>query len=126
MKQKVTLAARLLLGLIFFVFGLNGFLQFLPMPPMAEEASKAIGGLFGLSYMFPMVKGLEVVAGLGLLTGLFVPLSLILLSPIVVNIFMFHVTYTPAESGMAIFIMILQVLAALGVWDRFKSVLAMK
>ncbi|MFN7263023.1 MAG: acyltransferase [Pseudobdellovibrionaceae bacterium] len=126
MKQKITLGARILLGLIFVVFGLNGFLQFLPMPPMAEEAGKAIAGLFGVSYMFPVVKGLEIIAGIALLAGLFVPLALIVLAPIVVNIFLFHVVYTPAESAMAIAILVLQILAAAGVWEKFKSVLEMK
>jgi uncharacterized membrane protein YphA (DoxX/SURF4 family) len=126
MKQKITLGARILLGLIFVVFGLNGFFQFLPMPPMAEEAGKAIGGLFGVSYMFPVVKGLEIIAGIALLAGLFVPLALIVLAPIVVNIFLFHVVYTPAESAMAIAIVVLQILAAVGVWEKFKSVLEMK
>ncbi|MEY4615051.1 MAG: hypothetical protein RJB66_11 [Pseudomonadota bacterium] len=126
MKNKITLGARVLLGLLFAVFGLNGFLHFLPMPPMAEEAGKAIGGLFGLSYMLPMVKGIEVIAGIALLAGLYVPLALLLLSPIVVNIFLFHVVYTPADSAMSIVIVILQSLAALGVWEKFKPVLAMK
>lgn len=126
MKNKITFGARLLLGLLFVVFGLNGFLQFLPMPPMAEEAGKAIGGLFSLPYMFPMVKGLEILSGIALLSGMFVPLALLLLSPIVVNIFLFHITYTPAQSAMSIVIVILQITAAIGVWDKFKPVLSMK
>lgn len=126
MKQKITLGARILLGLIFLVFGLNGFLQFLPMPPMPEEAGKAIGGLFGLSYMFPLVKGLEIVAGAALLSGFFVPLALLVLSPIVVNIFLFHIIYTPADSAMSIAIIVLQILAAVGVWEKFKPVLEAK
>jgi putative oxidoreductase len=126
MKQKITLGARILLGLIFLVFGANGFLQFLPMPPMPEEAGKAIGGLFGLSYMFPLVKGLEIVAGIALLSGFFVPLALLILSPIVVNIFLFHIIYTPGDSAMSIAIIVLQILAAIGVWEKFRSVLEAK
>jgi uncharacterized membrane protein YphA (DoxX/SURF4 family) len=126
MSTKVFLAARILLGLIFVVFGINGFLQFLPMPPMPEEAGKAIGGLFAVSYMFPLVKVLEIVAGLALLAGFFVPLALLVLSPIVVNIFLFHVFYTPAQSAMSIAIVALTVMAALSVWPKFKTVLEMK
>lgn len=126
MQKKVSLGARIILGLIFVIFGLNGFLQFLPMPPMAEEAGKAIGGLFGVSYMFPVVKGLEIIAGLALLSGFFVPLALIVLSPIVVNIFLFHIVYTPADSAMSVAIVILQILAAIGVWEKFKPILQAK
>lgn len=126
MKQKVFLGARIILGLIFVVFGLNGFLQFIPMPPMAEEAGKAIGGLFGVSYMFPLVKGLEIIAGFGLLFGMFVPLALLILSPIVVNIFLFHAAYTPTDLAMSVAIVVLQILAALGVWSKFKPLLSIK
>jgi len=126
MLKKVGLGARIILGLIFVVFGLNGFLQFLPMPPMPAEAGQAIGGLFALKYMFPIVKSLEIISGLALLSGFFVPLALLVLSPIVVNIVLFHVFYTPADSAMSIAIVVLQVLAASSVWDKFKPVLAAK
>ena len=74
----------------FFVFGLNGFFNFIPMPPPPEPALKFLVALIGTGYLFPLIKGIEVLCGLALLSGLFVPLTLVVLAPIVVNIFLFH------------------------------------
>ena len=93
--------ARLFLGLVFTVFGLNFFLHFLPMPPPPPQALAAFAGaLFGSGYLFPLLKSTEVAAGLLLLGGLFVPLALTLLAPILVNIVAFHLFLAP--SGLPI------------------------
>lgn len=103
--NKLTLAARLLLGLLFLVFGLNGFLQFLPTPDVNAQAGAFLGALAQTGYTFPIIKGIEVVAGVALLAGFFVPLALILLAPIVVNIALFHIVL--AENGYPMVIGIL-------------------
>jgi len=91
--------ARVLLGLIFTVFGLNGFLHFLPQPPLSGAAGSFIGALAATGYMFPLIKGTEVLAGLALLSNRFVPLALVVLSPIVINIFAFHTLLAPGAIG---------------------------
>lgn len=96
--HKSATVARLLLGTIFVVFGLNGFLQFLPQPPLPEAAGPFIGGLASAGYFFPLLKGLEVLAGVALLSGRFVPLALTVLAPITVNILLFHVVLAPAPA----------------------------
>jgi hypothetical protein len=88
-------AARIVLGLVFFVFGLNGFLHFLPQPPLPDAALPFISGLASSGYMFPVLKGIEVAAGVMLLASFMVPLALTLLAPIVVNIALFHVFLAP-------------------------------
>src|ERR1700681_3476001 len=98
-------AARILLGLIFFVFGLNGFLQFIPQPPMPEKAGMFMGALAATGYMFPLIKSVEVIAGALLLANRFVPLALALLAPNVVNILLFHAVLAPG--GLVIAIMVL-------------------
>lgn len=92
MISKVALGARIVLGLIFFIFGLNGFFQFLPMnpPPMSETASNFMMALMKTGYMFPLIKGIEVFCGVLLLSNVLVPFALILLAPIVVNITAVH------------------------------------
>ena len=112
MNAKVLLAARILLGLIFFVFGLNGFLQFLPQPPMAGAAGAFAGALAATGYMFPLIKGVEVVCGALLLLGQFVPLALVLLAPIIVNIVLFHAVLAPEGVVMGIVILALELLLA--------------
>jgi uncharacterized membrane protein YphA (DoxX/SURF4 family) len=103
-------AARFLLGAVFFVFGLNGFLNFIPPPtaPMPEAVMAFSGALMKTGYMFPLIKGTEVVAGALLLSNCFVPLALVLLAPVVVNIFAFHAFLAPADIGMAALVVLLE------------------
>lgn len=110
--SKLPHAARLFVGLAFFVFGLNGFLGFMPQPPLPESAGAFMGALAATGYMFPLIKGTEVVAGLLLLSNRFVPLALILLAPIVVNIVAFHAVLAPG--GVAMGIVLAAALAYLG------------
>jgi uncharacterized membrane protein YphA (DoxX/SURF4 family) len=97
---KLATVARLVLGLVFFVFGLNGFLHFLPQPPMPAAAGAFAGALFATGYMFPLLKSIEVLSGVLLLTGLFVPLALTMLAPIIVNIVAFHLVLAPGNYGV--------------------------
>ena len=81
-KSIGVVSARIVLGLIYFVFGLNFFLHFLPTPPSAGgPADSFAGALFQSGYFFPFLKGLEVVMGILLLAGVFVPLALVILAP---------------------------------------------
>jgi uncharacterized membrane protein YphA (DoxX/SURF4 family) len=82
--------ARVFLGLVFTVFGLNFFLHFLPMPPAPPRAAAFAGALFASGYLFPLLKVTEVASGLLLLSNRFVPLALTLLAPVLVNILGFH------------------------------------
>ena len=82
--------ARILLGLVFTVFGLNGFLHFLPTPPMSGPSGDFAMALGATGYIFPVLKAFEVASGLMLLSGRLVPLALTLLAPIIVNIALFH------------------------------------
>jgi len=95
-SSKLPSIARVVLGLTFFVFGLNGFLHFLPQPPMSGPPADFAGALFATGYMFPLIKGTEVVAGLLLLSNRYVPLALAVLAPVVVNIVAFHAFLAPA------------------------------
>ncbi|NMO21491.1 DoxX family protein [Pyxidicoccus fallax] len=89
--------ARVVLGLPFFVIGLSHFIPFLPpQPPPPPEALPFVTGLGASGYIMPMVKGIEVVAGLALLTNRFVPLALTLLAPIIINIAGFHFALAPS------------------------------
>ena len=84
-----TIIARILLGLIFAVFGSNAFLHFIPMPPMSGFAGQFIGSMYNTGYL-QVIAVLEVIGGLLLLVGRYVPLGLTLLGPIIVNVALFH------------------------------------
>jgi putative oxidoreductase len=103
----LTLIARLLLGLIFVVLGLNGFLNFLNMGPMPSGlAGQFIGALF-LSHYFWVVAALQVAGGALLLVNRFVPLSLVLLGPVIVNILLYHLFLNPAGIALALVVAVL-------------------
>ncbi len=92
----VGLIARVLLGLMFTVFGLNGFLHFLHMsgegmPPLALQYMGAIAQ----SHMIQAAFAVQLITGLMLLAGIFVPLALVLLGPVLANILLFHATMAP-------------------------------
>lgn len=123
MTRLLPTAARGLLGLLFFVFGLNGFLNFMPMPPLAGPAGDFIGALAASGYMFPLIKGTEVLAGALLLAGRLVPLALVLLAPIIVNIVAFHLILAPGSYGMMALIISLEVYLAWAYRDSFAGVL---
>lgn len=119
--SKVYLGARLLLGLIFVVFGLNGFFQFIPVPPLAPEAGAFMGALMETGYMLPFIKITEVAAGALILGGLFVPFALVVLAPVVLNIFFFHLFLDPGGLIMALVIVMLMLLTAWNHRERFGS-----
>jgi len=97
----VTLIARILLGLIFLVFGLNGFLNFIPAPPPSGVAGQYIGALF-VSHYAVLIFLLEVIGGVLLLANRFVPLAIAVLGPIVVNILLFHFSMAPEGIPLAL------------------------
>lgn len=123
MKHAPTIA-RVILGLIFFVFGLNGFLGFLPQPPLPEGAMKYMMGLMAAPYFFPLLKGTEVVVGLMLLANRYVSLALILLAPIALQIFLFHAVLAPEGTPMTVAILILGIYLAYTRRESYKSVLS--
>ena len=106
--------ARFLLGAVFFVFGLNGFLNFIPPPtePMPQGAVDLGTAFMKSGYLFQLIKGTEVVAGVLLLSNRFVPLALVLLAPVVVNIVAFHLWLLPSGTGLSLVVLGLELYLA--------------
>ena len=116
----VTIIARILLGLIFVVFGLNGFLHFLlpkgEMPPLAMQFLTAIGPTGYMSTIF----ALQILGGLLVLAGL-VPLGLTILCPIIVNILLFHTFLAPSGALPAIVTTLLALFLVCRYWANFAG-----
>lgn len=105
MKSKMTLLARIVLGFIFFASGITGLLNLVPVPPDLPERLVTFNtGLAASVYFFPLLKGTETLCGLLLLSGFFVPLALVVLAPIVLNIFLVHAFLAPSGLPLAIII----------------------
>jgi putative oxidoreductase len=98
--------SRSLLAVIFVVFGLNGFLHFIPLPPPSGVPGQFMGAMFATKYLL-VVFAIELIAGVLLLINRFVPLALALLAPVIVNILLYHTLMNPAGLGFAIFVTIL-------------------
>ena len=124
LKKSLPSVTRIALGLVFFVFGANGFLHFIPQPPSPPAAGAFLGALAASGYLFPLLKTTEVVAGALLLAGRYVPLALTLLAPIIVNIVAFHVALAPGGLPIALFVLGAEIALAWFYRDAFRTVLA--
>ncbi len=123
--KKAVLVARILMALPLIVFGLNGFLQFMEQPEHGAEAGAFLGALAGAGYIFPIISGVQVLSGLCFLSGMFVPLALVLFAPILVNIVGFHVNLDPAfaNSAPGYLLLVLELFLAYAYWKSFSVVL---
>ena len=103
MTSFAPVVARVLLGALFLVSGLNKLVPFMPMPPMPAEAGAFIGALVGTGYFLPFLAVIEVAAGALLIAGRFVPLALVVLAPIAVHVALFHLLLAP-NPGIVVFV----------------------
>jgi putative oxidoreductase len=102
--KVATIIARILLGLTFVVFGSNIFLHFIPMPPLPATSAGDFSRALMQSHYIYVVGLLQVIGGLLLLIGRYVPLGLTLLGPVIVNILLFHLFLEPSGLPMAIIV----------------------
>jgi len=123
-RMKIaTIVARVLLGLVFVVFGLNIFLHFIPMPPPSPGLVGDFTKALFLSHYLHIVAVFQIVGGLLLLIGRFVPLGLLLLAPVIVNIDLVHILMDPSGLPMASVISILLVFLVWRYRDAFAGIL---
>ena len=116
--KTVALIARILMGAIFLVFGLNGFFHFIPTPPQSGLSGEFNHALFASGYAY-LVFGVQVIAGFFLLMNQFVPLALVLLGPVIVNILVFHLAMQPSGLPPGLFVTALWVILAYRCRDLF-------
>jgi uncharacterized membrane protein YphA (DoxX/SURF4 family) len=101
------LIARILMGLVFVVFGLNGFLHFIPAGPMPSGAAGEFLDAIVKSHYFLVIAAVQILGGLLLLVNCFVPLALVILGPVIVNIFFFHLMMAPSGLPLALGVVVL-------------------
>jgi putative oxidoreductase len=115
------LIARILLGLVFLVFGLNVFFPFIPQQPMAGDVG-TLATLMFKHWWFHFYAVLYLVAGLLLIVGRFVPVGLVLLGPIIVNILLFHLTLAPSGIAPGLVCTVLEVFLIYAYWPAFERI----
>jgi putative oxidoreductase len=123
--KTIVLIARVLLGLLFLVFGLNGFLHFIPSPQPSGVAAQFLGAMF-VSHYLSVVFAFQVVAGALLLANRFIPLALTILAPVLVNIALFHALLSPVGYAPAIIATTLWLLVFADQRLAFRPLLAAK
>jgi uncharacterized membrane protein YphA (DoxX/SURF4 family) len=127
--RYVTLIARVLFGLVFTVFGLNGLLMlfgkaFMPAPEeMPEAAASFFQALTNTRFMLPLIGGVQFVSGLMILADVMTPLGLTLLAPVIVNIVLYHHFVDPNGLGIAYIMLALELFLAYAYGPAFRGVL---
>jgi putative oxidoreductase len=114
---------RSLLGLVFVITGLNGFIRFLHQPSIKSAAARELMMVMQATPYGHVLFGLQIVCGLLLLARLFVPIALTILAGYLFNIYMFHIFLDHAFSPLALFASVLWVLTFLKNQDAFRTIL---
>ena len=118
--KTIIVIVRLLLGLIFLTFGLNGFLHFIPASPPSGTAGQFVGALFVSHYLVPIFL-LQIISAVLLLINRYVPLALTLLAPIIVNILLVHILMLPSGLPLALVVTALWFIVFLSVRSAFAG-----
>lgn len=118
--------ARVLLGLMFLLFGLNGFLNFIPVPKDIPENIMRVSGALMEGGFFSVVSAVEVLVAILFLINRFVPLALALLAPIIVGILTFHIKMQPATIVPGIVVAVLELYLAWSYRSAFRPMLTAK
>ena len=124
--KSVSVIARYLLGLMFTVFGLNGFLHFIPQPPPANPLAIQFFTAVSASHFAMFFFAVQVLGGLLLLSGFFGPLALTLLAAVLYNILAFHLTMAPGTIAPALVACVLWILVFLQYRESFKGIFSAK
>ena len=112
--------ARYLAGVIFLVMGLNGFLNFIPLPPAGGIAGQFMGALYVSHYLW-VILAFQVIAGVLLLVNRYVPLAVAMLAPVIVNILCFHAFMAPSGLPLALFVAVLWAVIFIDVRPAFSG-----
>jgi uncharacterized membrane protein YphA (DoxX/SURF4 family) len=124
--KTISIVARYLLGVIFTVFGLNGFLNFIYQPPPANPLAVQFFVAVSASHFAAFFFAVQVLGGLLLLSGFFVPLALTLLAAVLYNILAFHLTLSPARIAPALVASVLWILVFLQYRKSFNGIFSVK
>ncbi len=126
MKHWITIAVRSLMGALFLFGSVAYFAQLVPEPELTGNMKVFNEGLKASQYLMPLAKAIELVAGIALLTGQFVPLAILLLSPIIVNIFFIHTFLDTTNFAVGLVLVIINSYLGYVHWDRFKEIFRRK
>lgn len=127
MAKKIQMAARIILALIYFVFGLMGLsialgLMKMPEQPMPQAAQTFMTGIMATGYFFPVLKVTEVFFGFLLFFKRTAPLALVVLAPVTLQIILFHMFLTPVAGELILPLVmgVSQIVAMSAFWNLYQ------
>jgi putative oxidoreductase len=105
--KKATIVSRIILGLIYLVFGLDYFFHFIPYQPNHTGRVAAFkSGLLGVGYFYPMLKSIQIIGGISLLVNRYAPFFAVVLFPISLNVFLYHTILVPSGWFMGVILIV--------------------
>jgi putative oxidoreductase len=124
--KKITIIARIIMGSIFTLFSLMYFLHMMPAQELQGPAGTFMTGLFSSGYMLNIVKAVELICGIALITGQFSALANVIIFPITLNIFLFHAFLMPGTVAMSVALLLLNLFLAYSYKEKYMLILARK
>ena len=125
--KTATLISRILLGFFYLVFGLDYFFHFIPYEPNHTGRVAAFkAGLIGIGYFYPMLKSIQVVAGLSLLINRYAPFSAVVVFPISLNVFLYHTILVPSGWLMGVLLIVPNVILGFGYRKYYNGMFVRK
>ena len=113
MKKWLPIIARVLMGFVFVASGIFAFASGFALPPeLPENLRTFTTGLAASIYFMPFLKGTEIVCGLMLMSGYYVPLALVVLAPVIINIFLTHLFLAPEGLILATIFVVIEIYLA--------------
>ena len=125
--MKITvIIVRVLMGLLFFFASIVVLFKLVPQPEQTGNIKVFMDGVNASGYLMPLIKITELLCGIAFVAGRFVPLATVVIAPIVVNIFFFHVFVDTSGLPVAVFLVFANIFLAYAYWDKFKPLLEAK
>jgi len=124
--KKANLVVRIALGALYLFASVSFFLNLAPQPQLSGNMLTFMSGLMASQYMFPLVKAVELLCGIALVSGFFLPLAIVAIFPISLNIFLIHVFLAPADLPIAIFIIAANLYLAYAYRGCYKGLFSTK
>jgi uncharacterized membrane protein YphA (DoxX/SURF4 family) len=123
MKNKIFTTIQIITGLMLLVFGLNTFLQFIPMPQASEQMEAYTYALFSTGFIFPIIAIIEIISGIAFIINKFTSLMAILIMPIILNALLAHMFLDPSGIGASLFITLSIIVVMIKNKDSYISLL---
>lgn len=121
-----TIIVRVLMGLLFLFASITVLFNLFPQPELTGKVKTFMEGVNATGYLLPLIKITELLCGIAFVIGRFVPLATVVIAPIIVNIFFFHVFVDTSGLPVAIFLVLANIFLAYANWDKFKPLLEAK